>query len=121
MEHMLIVPSGGEKKSARVMFDLDSSDPRALLDKGNDHSPSQPYFEGKHVPLDKNKAFVFEVRAVTQKCYCSWTIELTVVADGKPQVVEVLNHSEPFKTTARAPSYGASYNWIGRFASSTIP
>jgi uncharacterized protein YegP (UPF0339 family) len=114
-------PSGGEVTSARVMFDLDSSDPRALLDKDNEQSPSQPYFKGNSVRLEKNTALLFEVRATTQKCYCSWTIVLTVLADKKEQEVEVLNHSEPFKTTARAPTYGARYDWMGGFVPITAP
>jgi uncharacterized protein len=114
-------PSGGSNESARVMFNLDSSYPQALLDEGNDQPPSRPWFKGNNITLAKNESFVFEVRAITSKCYCSWTIELTVRADRKEQVIEISNGSQPFKTTARASSYGTRYLWMGHFVPSTAP
>jgi hypothetical protein len=61
--------------------------------------------------LRKNETEVFEIWAVTKKCYCRWVIELDLVVNGTRAVKTVTNNGRPFQTTAW--SCCRTYVWTG--------
>lgn len=61
--------------------------------------------------LKKNETEVFEIWAVTAKCYCRWVIELDLVVNGTHAVKTIANKGQPFQTTAW--SCCRSYVWMG--------
>jgi hypothetical protein len=61
--------------------------------------------------LKKNETEVFEIWAVTAKCYCRWVIELDLVVNGTHAAKTITNKGQPFQTTAW--SCCRSYVWVG--------
>jgi hypothetical protein len=59
--------------------------------------------------LKKNETEIFDIWAITSKCYCSWVIELDLVVNGTHTVKTVKNKGQPFKSTAW--SGGSHYTW----------
>jgi hypothetical protein len=60
--------------------------------------------------LKRNETEVFDIWAITEKCYCKWVIELELVVNGRQAVKTVTNSGRPFATTAWSGS-GPAYHW----------
>jgi hypothetical protein len=59
--------------------------------------------------LKKNETEVFDIWAVTEKCYCKWVIEFELVVNGRQAVKTVTNNGQPFQTTAWSGT--RAYHW----------
>lgn len=91
-------PGGASDEVIRLYFDLDKPRPRAQMLKGFD--PQGDYFSLKTVSLKRDEDVVFLVYASTLKYYCSFSLALDVLADGRQQTVTVTDHGQPFRVTA---------------------
>ncbi|MEW9531335.1 hypothetical protein [Microbispora sp. NPDC049125] len=91
-------PGGASDELIRLYFDLDKSRPEAQMLKGFD--PKGGYFSLRTVSLKRDEDMAFLIYASTLKHYCSFSLALDVLADGRQQTVTVTNHGQPFRITA---------------------
>jgi Microbial-type PARG, catalytic domain len=58
------------------------------------------YFAEKTVSLKRGEQQTFQITAATIRSYCEFTLELTILDNGKTLTQEIKNGSEPFRVSA---------------------
>jgi hypothetical protein len=98
----LTCPSAGEAEIRSIDIDLDEPSPEAQYKTPQGIKPFG-------FTLAKNETEIFDIRVTTEKCYCSWFLELELIIDGQKRVQTIGSREGPFKTTASIASL--SYYW----------
>lgn len=93
---------GKMEPTREIEVDLDSSPPRWRFAEDS---------RGARFPfsVSNSEIEVFDISTETTKCDCSWTAELSYVADGEQGVTTIDDNGKPFRTTA--PSKAESVYW----------
>ncbi|MGM7669289.1 hypothetical protein [Microbacterium sp. A93] len=90
-------PPAGAEESIGLYFDLDSPNSRAL----SAADPSQPYFPANSISLTDGESLVLLIEAHTDRQYCAFSIDLSVLDGERASVQQVtLPEGRPFEVTA---------------------
>jgi hypothetical protein len=98
----VVCPLEGMFDVISMGFNLDDEDPIARTYENGRLGP--PYFEGSGISLARGEPVEIAVTAITESCYCEWTMQLVAIVDGEQQTFTLDDHGRPFRTTA--PFYG---------------
>lgn len=95
-------PPAGADASIAIGFDLDSTRPIAqvITDSGEWQGD---YFAKYTVSLKPGEQQTFQIKSKTVRQYCEYTLELTVIDEGKTVTQVLDNNREPFRVTALSP------------------
>lgn len=95
-------PPAGADDSISVFFDLDDVDPTATL-LGSD-GKAEAYFPARTISLAEGEQQLVLVTATTQKQFCEFTVDLTVL-EGDSTVVQRISMPDdtPFMVSASVP------------------
>jgi hypothetical protein len=96
---LLLSPSAGADSSVRVGINLDEPRPIARKLQGG-MALKGDYFAEKTVSLKRGEQQTFQITAVTVRSYCEFTLELTILDNGKTITQEIKNGSGPFRVSA---------------------
>ena len=100
----LTCPSAGDAEIRSMDIDLDGASTEAEYRTSKGIEPFG-------FTLAKDETEVFDIRAVTKKCYCKWFLELDLVVDGKKSVQTISDNGRPFETTMRSDSLRYEWNY----------
>jgi hypothetical protein len=98
----LACPSAGEAEIRSIDIDLDEPSPEAQYKTPEGTKPFG-------FTIAKNETEIFDIRVTTEKCYCSWFLELELIIDGHKRVHTIGSQGDPFRTTASTASL--VYSW----------
>ncbi len=113
--YFLNSPAGGPGGNLDFQFNLDRPVPTPQLQyvRGD-------YFKTHTVVLRKGELTTFEIGSWTERHYCSYTLQMSVVDGDKTLLENVSYHGHPFQVTALAPRYRVLYIG-GRLPGQTAP
>ncbi len=98
-------PSAGADDTVRVGMDLDQ--PVTVARALQSGEWGGPYFQQKTVSLTRGEQQAFEITALTNRYYCEFTLQFTVL-DGSQTITQVVSdHGKPFRVSAVAVAAGA--------------
>jgi hypothetical protein len=87
--------------SAQLGFDLDSSNPEAMLASGwNFFQWTQEYDTGSLATIPANGDYTFDIRAIATKMACQFSIEITYLSHGKNNTEPITDGGQPFRVSA---------------------
>ncbi|MDN3352014.1 hypothetical protein [Actinomadura sp. DC4] len=103
-------PTGGEDDTVRLAFDLDERNPEARTWQGGSAGFGKDYFGAKTVSLKYKEQQTFQMIGITQRQYCEFHLQVSVLAGKRTETVPVTNGGRPFKVTSlsgrtSAPDY----------------
>jgi hypothetical protein len=93
-------PPQGADPSAKLYFDLDNPQLPASYSRPAPPKQSSDYFGQYSISLAYGDQFTFQIIASTQRQYCQFGLNLTVVDDGKVTVQSANDHGRPFRVTS---------------------
>jgi hypothetical protein len=99
-------PPAGADISIAIGFDLDRTRPiaQAITDSGEWQGD---YFAKYTVSLKPGEQQTFQIISKTERQYCEYTLELTVLDEGKTVTQVLDNNRGPFRVTALQPELGS--------------
>jgi hypothetical protein len=100
---MFFGPNQGSDASARLDLDLDDPQRPAAYVHPDSQTKYPDYFGQYSVSLRFGDQFTFQVDAATLHRYCAFTLDLTIIDNGKTVTETANNHGEPFRLTALPP------------------
>lgn len=101
---LLFSPPQGSDDSVGILFDLDQARPDPVA--ADRVEEGENYFSTHTVSLKRGEQQTFQIYAGTARQYCEFSLQLTIVADGKTLTQTVDNHGQPFRVTALASCTG---------------
>jgi hypothetical protein len=112
---LFYLPPEGERENTQIGFDLDEGEPVAREIKPDKSFGERGYFGREYFKhhtetLALGQSVVFNIIAMTESNYCSWYIDMEVLAAGRRENVTVgltrpgSQKPDPFRITARADS-----------------
>jgi len=103
-------PPAGADDSEIINFDLDKADPEAKFIDPRD-GKEQPYFPARTISLTKGEQQVLLVHAKTDKHFCQFRLQLTVLDGSDTSTIEVpKSDRDAFKVSAELP--GTKYKTV---------
>jgi hypothetical protein len=91
-------PLEGQIDVISLGFDLDEPEPMARQYENDEFGA--PYFGASAIRVDRGEPIEIDVIAVTEKCYCEWTMELVAIVDGEEETFVLDDNGQPFRTSA---------------------
>ena len=113
--YFLNSPAGGPGSNLDFEFNLDSPVPTPQL-----QSMRGDYFKTHTVILKKGESETFEIGSWTDRHYCSYTLQMSVVDGDKTVAENVSYHGHPFQVSAPSARYRVLYVG-GRLPGETAP
>lgn len=109
-------PPAGADESEEINFDLDKADPEAtFIDR---QGKAQSYFPAKTISLSKGEQEVLLVHAETDKHFCRFRLQLTVLDGSDTSTIEVPKRDRgAFKVSAELPGKRYKTVYLGGVAS----
>jgi hypothetical protein len=112
-------PPGGEDASVAIGFDLDST--RSIAQVITDFGEWQgDYFAKYTVSLKPGEQQTFQIRSKTSRQYCEYTLELTIIDEGKTVTQPLNNDGKPFRVTALVFDESSDRIEYGRYQAAYI-
>jgi hypothetical protein len=103
-------PSAGGQGSTLLYLNLDQPRP-ALSYQAPGSGAYKDYFSHYTVSLNEGEQFTFQIFAMTIEHYCKFSLDMTVLDNGRTVVERVNNHGKPFQVTSiyRSSKYSVLY------------
>ena len=106
---VLVTPQGDGKVS-KVAIDLDS--PAAVArEEGPHETLGRSYFLDRRVTVSEGDPATFVIQAYTHQRYYEWKLAIDMVVDGQSKTLYATNRGHPFRSTASANTYSATYRF----------
>lgn len=96
-------PAAGDDRSTQLFVNLDSphSVPSYIAEDSNGNfSRGSDFFGTYTVSLKQAEQYTFKVVASTAAHYCTFTLDMTVLAGGQTTVEHISDNGQPFRVTA---------------------
>ncbi|WP_344156257.1 hypothetical protein [Kribbella yunnanensis] len=103
--------SQGGSETTLVDLDLDSPEPLPTGRTESGQPTKEPFFARNNITLDPGETHLMNLRTVTQRCDCTWRLQVTYrYHDEERTVVVPAADQPPFRMTAYAVRYRAVYH-----------
>ncbi len=102
---------GGDSPITVVDLDLDAPQPQPTEQTESGERTDKPFFAGRNIVLDPGETHLMHFRTVTQRCDCTWRLQVTYRYHDQDRTVTVPAADQPpFRMTAYAVRYRTVYH-----------